>query len=280
MRAGIDPDDLLAAAGDHLLLAMPAIGELALPGRVFRRMPDGDVGVVAIADGDVVTRWRLSERSGEWPPDLLAELPVEQRARSGWRISWAQPLGRPLGPDVLYAPTPTDDALDLPARLIGTFPVDDTRRHLAPGRAGRLLLDEAVPGYLELLLTASDETAGTLLPDRGFGRSAVDNQLRLGIWAAVRESPVLLTDAGDAVAADRPSAAERPDELILLVAQAIPGLLPAPRNAVRAGCLAGPRRGLDRLPGAVGGAVRAGPAAGVLERAVRVAGSRVRREPR
>ena len=233
LRPGIDPADLLAAAGDHLLLAMPAIGELALPGRVFRRQPDGDLGVVAIGDGDVVTRWRLSERSGEWPPELLADLPVEQRARSGWRLSWAQPLGRPLGPDVLYAPTPTDDALDLPARLIGTFPVDDTRRHLAPGRAGRLLLDEAVPAYLELLLSASDEHRWDLLPDRGFGRSTVDNQLRLGIWAAVRETPVLLTAAGDAVRAELavvlPNA---PDELILMVAQAIPGLLPAPRSAV------------------------------------------------
>ncbi|MEJ7703850.1 MAG: hypothetical protein WKF47_09350 [Geodermatophilaceae bacterium] len=38
------------------------------------------------------------------------------------------------GRQVVHAPTPSDEPLSLPARLIATYPLAPDRRHVAPGR--------------------------------------------------------------------------------------------------------------------------------------------------
>ena len=85
------------------------------------------------------TVWRVAQRSGELPAALLADRPVEERARRGWTVTWAVPLDddgvpRPLpAGQVVHAPTPSDEPLSLPLRLIAPFPLGPDRRHVAPG---------------------------------------------------------------------------------------------------------------------------------------------------
>jgi hypothetical protein len=252
LRAGISGSDLLAQVGDHLLLALPALESLELPDRVLRRLPiDSAAGegpgspgrrsvTVVTVDGNERTEWRTVSRTGRWSPDELRSLPVEQRSRADWSVLWAFPVNRFLDPEVLYAPTPTDELLSLPARLIGSFVVDDTRRHLASSALNDRLLDEAVAGYIELLLHTPDRERLTLLPPRELGRSAWDNQLSLRIWERAAGTPLLVTAAGDPIRAeDALVLANAQDELVLLAAQAVPQLLPPPRssrerNALRA----------------------------------------------
>ena len=88
-----------------------------------------------------MTRWRVATRVGRLDPALLADRPVEERAQTVVRATWAVPVdvtGRPAlmpstVPSVVHAPTPTDEPLDLPALLVATLPLDPSRRHVAPG---------------------------------------------------------------------------------------------------------------------------------------------------
>ena len=260
LRPGVAPADVLSGIGDYLLLALPGLDVIEAPGRTLSR-DSSTASAVVISDDGVPTTWRLAHRTGEFSAEQLAGLPTEQRGRRRWWLSWAYPTSRPLAPDVLYSPTPTDEALDLPARLIGTFPVDDTRRHLAAGPLVDLLLDEAVLGYLDLMADTAPEDRLRLLPPRDFGRSEWDNRLRQGIWAGIKRTPLLVSAAGEAVRPDQ--AAMLPgatDELIALAADAIPGLLPVPRDSVE-------RDGLRALGVRVLSDAELSSALGVLNRA-------------
>ncbi len=232
LRPGVDLDHVLREVGDHLLLALPALERIDLPDRSLTREVPRD-GLLLIHDGDVDTNWRLLRRDGVLSEAHRAGLPVEQRRHTQWRLTWAYPVDRPLGPDVLYSPTPTDEELDLPARLIGSFPVDDTRRHLAPGPLTDELLAAAIEAYVELMADTEPDQRLRLLPARGFGRSALDNRLRQGILGAVLRTPLLVSASGMAVRPDQavvlPAASA---ELIQLAAEAVPGLLPVPASAV------------------------------------------------
>ncbi len=236
LRPGLAPAAVLAEIGDHLLLALPAIEELVVDGRRLARLPTDD-GTVLLSDtadpaAEPTTCWRLVTRTGQWDGSQLATLPTEQRRRSRWQLTWAHPTTRPLGPDVLYAPTPTDEPLSLPARLIGSFPVDDTRRHLAAGPLVDALLDEAVAGYLDLMVATAAEDRLGLLPAVDLGRGEIDQWLRHHITAAVRAAPLLVSAAGEAVRPEQATVLPGVGvDLVTLAAEAVPGLLPAPRDA-------------------------------------------------
>ncbi len=231
LRPDVDRARLLDSVGDYLLLTLPGLDVIELPDRRLIRERDEPESVI-IRDGTAVTHWFLCTRTGRLADDLAAGRPVEERSRTQWRITWAYPLDRGLSDEVVYAPTPTVQALDLPARLIGSFPVDDTRRHLAPGPVTDYLLEQAADCYLDLMAAAAPDWRLRLIPASDFGRSEVDNRLRQGIWERIRRTPLLVTALGEAV---RPDAAwvlpNAPAELIELVAQAVPGLLPAPSTA-------------------------------------------------
>ena len=233
LRPGVAPAAVLAEIGDHLLLALPAIEWLEVDGRRLSRLPsDDDTVVVADSAADpATTHWHLLTRTGRWSAAQLTGLPTEQRRRARWQVTWAFPTTRPLGPDVLYSPTPTDEPLGLPARLIGTFPVDDTRRHLADGPLLDALLDEAVAGYLDLMAATDPADRLTLLPAADLGRGELDHRLRHRITAAARTASLLVSASGEAVRPDQ--AAVLPGagpDLVALAAEAVPGLLPAPRD--------------------------------------------------
>lgn len=172
---------LLTDVDDALLLALPTLESIEVD-------VDGARRVVADAG-----RWRVVRRAGELDPALLADRPVEERARPWWNLAWALPLaGQPV-PDVLHAPTPTDEPLDLPALLFGSFPLDPTRRHVAPGPLTAFLVGEAAVAYAELAREV-DEPLSLLPGPVPVGR--LDGALREALTTTLQDTPLLHTTEG------------------------------------------------------------------------------------
>ena len=242
------------AAAEDLFWALTDLAEIDLPDRVVRNGID-EAGFTVLDDGRSRRRYRTTERSGRIPAALLIDRPIEERGRSQWRITWALPVPDDGGDDggagldallaegppadaiplTIGAPTPTDEPLTLPARLIGTFPVDDTRRRLAAGPLREYLLDAAAELYVELVAAAEPDDRWKLLPGSGFPAGPVDAALREAIGRRVQSTPLLLTAAGDLVApADACWLPGLGAEGTALFGQAIPGLLPPQPRAAEA----------------------------------------------
>jgi hypothetical protein len=150
---------LLTGLDDTLLLALPHLSEVTIEldgaSRTLAARRSGDECV--IADGVRTTRWRLAAAGGGLDRDLLADRPVEERQRPHWSLTWAAAMDADGGPQrlrtapVVYAPTPTDEPLGLPALLIASFPLEATRRHVAPGPLTDFLLDQASAAYARMV---------------------------------------------------------------------------------------------------------------------------------
>ncbi|MEU8122004.1 hypothetical protein AB0C21_25140 [Spirillospora sp. NPDC049024] len=198
----------LGQVGAALMLALPALEHVEID-------IDGDVRTLTAerpAPGEVVIDggiWRTVEEHGEIPAALLEDRPVEERARPFWQVRWALPGdGLPEGaPSVLHAPTPSDERLDLPALLIGSFPLAPDRRHVAPGALTDFLVDRSADAYVRLLgeLPVSPKVLGLVPGPVGAGE--LDARIRRGIRERLPEAPVLphRTRGRDAVAVDAPA---------------------------------------------------------------------------
>ncbi|THA27743.1 molecular chaperone Hsp90 [Streptomyces sp. RKND-216] len=193
---------LLASVDDALLLALPGLAEVVVDTpdgvRTLTRRTDGPYVVVDDAAEPVArtegptppavrhhTRWRVSTAGGRVDPDLFADRPVEERLRPWWTVTWAIPVddaGAPVRPrtePVLHAPTPTDEPLGVPALLVASFPLEPTRRHVAPGPLADFLLARAAETYAGLL--EGWGPAGTGLVDLvpgPLGKGELDGELR------------------------------------------------------------------------------------------------------
>ncbi|HEV7453171.1 MAG TPA: ATP-binding protein [Pseudonocardiaceae bacterium] len=266
LRAGTDPDALLAAFADEagdLLLALPWLHRIDIDDRVLCR--EGEDPVL-VHDGPGLRRWRVVRRAGLLPTAALAGLGAE--ARPEWSLCWALPVDPdgvplPLAGEVLHAPTPTAERLTLPARLIGTVPVDSSRRHVHPGPAADLLLHTAAQAYPELAAALAPVQRTALVPAPGFPAGEIDAALRDGVLAALRHAR-WLPDAsgGQAVPADALVLDVPLPELAELLADVTPNLLDAdlaaPRHAaaltalgvtrLRPAAIAELLAGLDRPP--------------------------------
>ncbi|WP_395728262.1 sacsin N-terminal ATP-binding-like domain-containing protein [Nakamurella sp.] len=254
-----------------LFWALPALVEIDLPDGVIRRRTDTG-GIVTLersgSAGGQEARYRVVSRSGELPAHLMAGRPVEQRGRTRFALSWVLPLDTDPAPDgparpfTIGAPVPTDEPTTLPARLVGTLPVDDTRRRLAPGPLADWLLEAAADGYLDLFDDTDPGERWRLLPAAGFPAGPVDASLRAAIGARAEATAFLRSATGDPVTPGQ--ASHLPgldDEGAVVIGQAIPGLLgpipPAAAAALRPLGLrtldwsqVGPAlAGLDRTPG-------------------------------
>jgi hypothetical protein len=176
--------------------------------------------------------------AGELPESLLAGRPVEERNRSGWRISWVLPTAPAPGPLPLCAPTPTDELLSFPARLVGTFGVDDTRRHLIGDSVDDFLLERAVTGYLDLVMAVGADRRWLLVPPSGFPAGGIDARLRAAVVRELRQTPVLHTALGEPVTPGAAVTVRGVDgRTTRLLAEAMPGLLPAPTTAAESEAL-------------------------------------------
>ena len=89
------------------------------------------------------TTWRGGRSApASCPRSCVADRPVEERARARLDGDLGGAAGRrrrarsrcPPG-QVVHAPTPSDEPLSLPARLIAPFPLGPDRRHVLPGRS-------------------------------------------------------------------------------------------------------------------------------------------------
>ncbi|MFE6303614.1 sacsin N-terminal ATP-binding-like domain-containing protein [Nocardiopsis sp. NPDC057823] len=237
--------DLLSGTGEALLLALPGLAEIRVlvdgAERVATRQASGGDPVTTLrdAEGTRTTRWHTLTRTGEFDPALLADRPTEERGRTAWSLTWAVPVDdgggvAPLPPDVepvVHAPTPTDTGLDLPAVLIGTFPLGSDRRAVQPGPATDLLLSEAAEAYAALLRRFDAAAALDLVPGTRVGGGHVDAGFRARVAEPLRSTPFLTTETGapvaprDAVLLDTGGAG-----LSAVLAELIPGLLPGRLN--------------------------------------------------
>lgn len=216
------------ALDDVLLLALPSLTEVTVE-------VDGDRRVLT----DVAGRWVVARRDGVLDPALLADRPVEEQDRTGFQVTWAVRRGAPTPPGVVHAPTPTDEPCTLPARLIGTFPLDPTRRHVARGPLTTALVAEAGLAWAELLVACRDDADApepTTLLAPGLPAGRLDAALHEAVVAATRTAPVLRTVSGGVVApvdARLLTAALTPDAARMLGA-AYPALVhPAPPHLTR-----------------------------------------------
>ncbi|MGW1342430.1 sacsin N-terminal ATP-binding-like domain-containing protein [Kribbella sp. NPDC002412] len=177
---------LLDEAGDALLLALPGLERIEIATADGRRVLE-----------DVESRWYIHRVAGIFTEpereQLLADRPTEERTRPRWSILWALPADEAVElPGVVQAPTPTDEPLSLQALLLATFPLDSTRRHVAPGPLTDWLVREAANAYAELLRRRVEDGGEVLhLVPTGLAAGAVDRALREAIVAVLPDTPVL-----------------------------------------------------------------------------------------
>ncbi len=235
---------LLDGVDDATMLALPALTEVvvvtAAGTRTLTRRADGDG--VEIADSTAgTTRWRVRTATGTLAAGLLADRPVEERARLGWSIAWAVPVDAAGAPDrprtapVVHAPTPTDEGLGLPALLIASFPLDPTRRHVAPGPLTAFLTARAAELYAGLLAEWRPLTPAVIdLVPGPLGRGELDAALRGHLLELLPRTPLLPpahVPDGEEPAPLRPDRSElvegAGEETVSVLAEVFPALLPA-----------------------------------------------------
>jgi hypothetical protein len=210
LRQDVDAAALLtglsAEIGD-LLLALPWLAEADIAGEVWTRTADGDV--VEIHGPGVDQRWLTHRGQVVWA------VPVD---KSG--------VPKPLAEDVLHAPTPTDDGLSLPARLIASVPVEPSRRRALPGDDLTGALATAAAEYTGLVRLLPAENRPALVPPAGFPKSTVDSRLRELVLETLAAEPWLAAQAGGEVTGRQARVldADIPG-LAPLIADLVPGLL-------------------------------------------------------
>ena len=216
---------LLAETGPELLLALPVLAEVVIEVdgvvRVLTATRAGDS--VAIAVDGAVSRWRVAGAGGVLEADLLANRPTEERARTNWSARWAVPVDetgapialkvRPLmtgqtfsadepmaaadaASAVVYAPTPTDEPLGLPALLLASFPLSPDRRHVAPGPLTDFLIDRAAELYAGMLPGLAPGPGLLDLVPGPVGRGELDARLSRAIVSRLPDVAFLPTVAG------------------------------------------------------------------------------------
>ncbi|AXB45486.1 sacsin N-terminal ATP-binding-like domain-containing protein [Amycolatopsis albispora] len=227
LRSTVDGKALLAeldSAAEDLLLALPWLNRVDIDGRVWLRSEVAGALVITAPDGKT-RRW-LTHGSLDidcvWAVQVLAS---------------GEPIR--LESSVLHAPTPTDERLSLPARLIATIPIEPSRRRVLPGPGVRSALEAAAAAYPGLVRKLHPEYRPALVPAATFPLSEVDTTLRELITERLRADAWLPAADGDDLTGGRGRVltAESP-KLVELLAEAIPGLI----------ALSGPRVQRDLAP--------------------------------
>ncbi|SDQ92187.1 hypothetical protein SAMN04489718_2687 [Actinopolyspora saharensis] len=222
--------DAMAEQAADLLLALPALEEIRVGRRSYSRA-ELDSGRVAVRSPEGERTWLLRWDSGEWPESTLTGLGVEQRARDGWWVCWAVELDAdgnvaPLSRDVLHAPTPTEERLSLPARLLAGVPLEPDRRRASSSPATGLVLDRAARAYSELVTAVAPADRISLVPAPELPLSDTDERLRETILEELGEVEWLPAADGSAVTPRRATALDfHSPELVELLSDVVPGLL-------------------------------------------------------
>ncbi|MGW4520348.1 sacsin N-terminal ATP-binding-like domain-containing protein [Amycolatopsis sp. NPDC004378] len=208
----------LAEDVSDLLLALPWLSEVDIEGRVWTRRAAGDV--VEIRGPVTENRW-LVHRG-----DVVWAVPVD-----------VDGVPKPLGSDVLHAPTPTDDGLSLPARLLAAVPVEPSRRRALPGPELNKALEDAATEYVRLVRLLPPERRFALVPEPGFPKSTVDAKLRDEVLANLSKEPWLSTQDDSEVSGRQAKVLDVDvPGLAALIADVVPGLIKgeAPAGVLKA----------------------------------------------
>ncbi|MFC4603469.1 sacsin N-terminal ATP-binding-like domain-containing protein [Rhodococcus kronopolitis] len=233
LRPEVDGPGLVARLADEaadLLLELPALETIWVDVREFSRSErDLGDGLVEVTVGER-TWWQFATAAARWL------VPVE-----GGRV-------RPVGADVLRAPTRSDEELSLPAILIAQTTLQPDRRRLLPG----VTVAHLVEGYADFVAALPVSQRLAMVPVPGFARGEVDAVLRESLLRELTTHRWLAGVTGELLAPT--SASVLPglsEELAELLGEVVPGLLVAelsgPRGAQALSAAGVHRIGLARL---------------------------------
>lgn len=207
LRSTVDSDRLIeqfASEVDDLLLALPGLSTVDIGQRRWHR-EDAPDGVVRVHGPKGVRSFLVHRRAGEFSGEIRDSLRIEARVDPTWRVCWVVELSgddRPLvlTEDVLHAPTPTDERLSLPARLIASVPIDPGRRRIVTGPATKEVLEVAATEYPALVSRFPLAYRPKLVPAPGFPLSEVDDRLRTFVLRELQASTWLSSVDGRPIA--------------------------------------------------------------------------------
>ncbi|GAA3759246.1 sacsin N-terminal ATP-binding-like domain-containing protein [Salinactinospora qingdaonensis] len=238
---------LLAETGQALLLALPDLAEVEIDVEGRRRVlscgaapTNGEDLVTVVREGEQehLTRWRTVTRTGRFDPAMLADRPVEERERLDWVVTWAVAVDETGGvaglpadvPRVVHAPTPSDTELDVPALLIGSFPLSPDRRRVAAGPARDALIEVAANAFCELLCRFAARATWDLIPVERMSGSEFDVGFRSAVLEPMLDTPFLVTAGNVAVRPRDAVVVAGGPELTEVLAPILPTVLPGEWN--------------------------------------------------
>lgn len=225
-----------------LLLELPALGSIEIEGSLIERV-SRDLGGARSEIAIAARVWRqFAASAARWLAPVVDGSPV------------------PASPDVLRAPTRSDELLSLPALVIADVPMQPDRRRVLPGTS----LDTLASGYADFVASLPPASRVAFVPEVGFARSEVDGVLRERIFRDLSCAPWLPGAAGhDLIPETANVVADATADLIDALDGVVPDLVEASISGARhASALAAVgvhRIGLSRLTEMLGGLDR-GPA--------------------
>jgi hypothetical protein len=219
-----------------LLLSLTGLTEIVVrrdaAERVLNRRDDGDLTV--INDDGVESCWSVVRRNGAIAPELLVDLPVEERGNGTWSVVVALPVDRdrrltslPAGISrVVRAPTPTDDPFTLPLVIIASYPLDSSRRRVISGSLADVVTAEIGAAVSELVSELpADPRLLTLVPT-ALPDGEVDAAVQASVRAELERTPWLPLAADLDIRQRGRDAVVVPDRLVEPLAAIIAGILP------------------------------------------------------
>ncbi|WP_024800709.1 sacsin N-terminal ATP-binding-like domain-containing protein [Nocardia sp. BMG51109] len=172
LRDDVDPEALLTgmrAEAADLLLELPALREI--------RIGDDELTSAVSELGDGVQELRITG------PDRGEHVWWQfSAARARWLLPVRSGRPHPVDPDVLRAPTRSDEELSLPALVIADIAMQPDRRRLLPGAR----IAELATGYADFAAALPPRDRLVLVPSPGFARSETDAILREALIAELR----------------------------------------------------------------------------------------------
>lgn len=214
LRQSVDVAALLTsmrADAIDLLLELPALESISIDGTEFARTATPLTGdIVELAIG--ARRW--------WQ---------YRTARARWLLPCAESGPTRAGPDVLRAPTRSDEELSVPALIVADIPMQPDRRRVLPGHSATGL----VSGYADFARALPAARRLVLVPAVAFPRSEFDARLREAMVDELRGSPWLPVRDGECVPTRAMVLPGLTDELAALLADVVPNLvIPELSNSV------------------------------------------------
>ncbi|MEE2060529.1 sacsin N-terminal ATP-binding-like domain-containing protein [Rhodococcus artemisiae] len=166
-----------------------------------------------------------------------------------WLVPVLGGVVRPVGDDVLRAPTRSDEELSLPVLVVADVPMQPDRRRMLPGAP----VEHLVQGYADFVAALPSDQRLALVPTPGFARSEVDGRIREALFEELRRNRWLpAADGGDDLAPDRAAALTGLDDALAeALDEVVPGLISptlcSPRHAATLASVDVHRIGLARV---------------------------------